>query len=168
MKWCLPMVKSCEQAVVCTRTRPDSISSAFSLARKECSEWSPRSRCVCFRFHPRARRCRLLFPLPRKLPKPCRRFLRRDFCLLHWKSPIISRWKQRDATWEKCLCPKATRICSSIWTDKRKVFAPNLQLFESCCRKENRMPWRQRSVRRIAKNSGHCVGSSAIHCAPPA
>src|SRR5216117_875681 len=42
--------------------------------------------------------CRPRSLQPRKPPKQCRRFSQRDFSRLHWKSPIISRWRQRDAT----------------------------------------------------------------------
>ena len=59
----------------------------------------PKSPYVCFRFHLRVRPCPLRLRLRRKLPKRCKQFLRRDSCLVRWKSPIISRWKRRDAIW---------------------------------------------------------------------
>src|SRR5205814_1133406 len=84
---------------------------------------------VCFRFRRRGRPYRRRSPLRRKLPKLYTQFLQLDFYRQHSKSLIISRSRRRGAIWARRLCPRGTRICSSIWMANKRASAARPRQF---------------------------------------
>jgi FAD/FMN-containing dehydrogenases len=67
-------------------------------------------------------------PQLRRLPKLCRRFLRRDFYRRRLKLPIISR-SRRGAIWARRSCQRETRICSLIWMGNKRASAARPRRF---------------------------------------